>query len=117
MTTENKFKAIERKLDSSDLLSLSITYDYKINTVCLDIIVVKKELRRKGIASKILAEICQLCDDENVLFVLLPSSEFGVSKAILERFYRGFGFTYIGERDYFDRYSVYMKRFPKPPHI
>jgi GNAT superfamily N-acetyltransferase len=52
-----------------------------------------KESRKSGIGSAIMQALCDYADDNGIIVVLSPTSEFGTSKATLMRFYKKFGFV------------------------
>jgi GNAT superfamily N-acetyltransferase len=115
MSNEQAFKQLQKKLNTDKFWSLNFTYYKELNTVELEVIIIDDKHRNKGYAKLAIQEICNLCDELNVVFVLYPSSEFGTPKTFLHRFYRKFGFRYLADRnkDYTDRYKNFMKRFPE----
>ena len=110
MQKSNKFKSLNRKLSTPYFFSLTFHYYPVLNTVELEVIVVKEEYRRQGYGSRAMQAICELCDETEALLVLYPSNEFGTPKSVLNKFYRGFGFRYHRKKDYFDRYRNFLKR-------
>ena len=110
MQKSNRFKALNKKLSTPYFTSLTFHYHFKLNTVELEVIVVKEEYRRQGYGSRAMQAICDLCDETGTLLVLYPSDEFGTSKGVLSKFYRAFGFRYHRKKDYFDRYRNFLKR-------
>lgn len=113
MKIEERFKALQKRLNTQEFDSICFTYLPQCRIVELEIIIVNKNFRRKGIASKAINKICKLCDETETLFVLFPSAEFGIPRKVLVKFYRSFGFYFTGERDFSDRFTIFMKRFPK----
>ena len=110
MTKQGRFRQLQKTIASKHFFSLTFNYYPELNTVELEVIVVRTEHKRQGHASRAMRQICELCDEIGVLFVLYPSNEFGTSKAVLHKFYRGFGFRFQRKKDYFDRYKNFMKR-------
>jgi predicted GNAT family N-acyltransferase len=63
------------------------------NYVVLDLIVIPKELRKMGLATKIMGQLVEAADKNNWPLALTPSNDFGSSTNRLEVFYRRFGFV------------------------
>lgn len=114
MQKSNTFKALNRKLSTKHFYSLTFHYYPVLNTVELEVIVVKEEYRRQGYGSRAMQAICDLCDETETLLVLYPSHEFGTPKSVLNKFYSDFGFRYQRKKDYQDRYRNFLKRNHKP---
>jgi GNAT superfamily N-acetyltransferase len=79
---------LEQKYD----VKLFIYYNKFANTIILSQIVVDKKDRNKGIGTKVMNEICDFADKNNLRIALTPSGDFGGSKTRLISFYKSFGF-------------------------
>lgn len=61
--------------------------------MALDAIVVPKDMRKRGIGTKIMKELVLIATRYNCVFMLSPDDSLGAtSKARLRRFYKRFGF-------------------------
>ena len=73
-------------------IELSIHYSKISNILILSKIIVPKKDRNLGIGSKVMKELCDYCDENNLTIALTPSSDFGGSNSRLISFYKRFGF-------------------------
>lgn len=78
----NKYKA------STDVLNVVENKD----TISLNNIIVKKELRNQGIGTRFINELIQYADAKQKTITLTPTSEYGTKKQ-LTNFYKKFGFV------------------------
>lgn len=85
---ENLMNVLEQKYD----VKLFIYYNKFANTIILSQIIVEKKDRNKGIGTKVMNEICDFADKNNLRIALTPSGDFGGSKSRLISFYKNFGF-------------------------
>ncbi len=85
---EDLMNVLEKKYD----VKLFIYYNKFANTIILSQIVVDKKDRNKGIGTKVMNEICDFADKNNLRIALTPSGDFGGSKTRLISFYKTFGF-------------------------
>jgi GNAT superfamily N-acetyltransferase len=61
--------------------------------ICVGSIIIKdKKDRNKGIGTKVMREICDFADTNNLRVALTPSNDFGGSVTRLKKFYAKFGF-------------------------
>lgn len=86
---ENLMNEIESRYSSVDLF---IYYSKLSHTIILSKIIIDKKDRSKGIGTKVINEICDFADKQNLRIALTPSSDFGGSKSRLIQFYKSFGF-------------------------
>lgn len=71
-------------------LSLQLT---KSNVIIISKIVVNKDSRSEGIGSKVMKEICNYADKNELRIALTPSNDFGGNVNRLKQFYKKFGFV------------------------
>jgi ribosomal protein S18 acetylase RimI-like enzyme len=65
---------------------------YRRKIVTLSIINVAQGYRRQGIGSKVMAELINFADNNKIILVLTPATDYGMSKTALSKFYKSFGF-------------------------
>lgn len=75
----------------------------------LDSIEIKEELQGQGWGSKILKEICDFADQNNLIIVLTPAEK---KTAKLVKWYKSFGFLENKGRNKDFRWSIRMIRYP-----
>jgi len=63
------------------------------NSITLSRIVIKKDLREKGLGKQIMTDLVSYADQHKKTIVLTPSSDFGGNVNRLVQFYKGFGFV------------------------
>lgn len=85
-------KDLMNELESRYNVDLFLYYNKFSNTIILSKISIDKENRSKGIGTKVMDEICDFADNNNLRIALTPSSDFGGSKTRLLDFYKRFGF-------------------------
>lgn len=85
---DDLMNVLEQKYD----VKLFIYYNKFANTIILSQIIVEKKDRNKGIGTKVMNEICNFADKNNLRIALTPSGDFGGSKSRLISFYKNFGF-------------------------
>lgn len=76
-------------------------------------IVVPKKMRNQGIGEGIMMQIHEFADQRGSIISLTPSSDFGGSKAKLERFYKRLGYLKNYGRNKNYEISDSMYRIPK----
>lgn len=102
-------KDFEKYLENKYGIELFISYSKITKFLDLDKIVVNKNERNQGIGSKVMKEICDYCDKNEIIICLTPSSDFGGNVKRLNDFYKKFGFI---KRDSFETKQSLM-RYPK----
>ena len=106
----NGLEAIEKKwAEQTDYLFLHENRD----TVFLDNMVVKEELRDQGIGTKILEDVIAYADARGKTIALTPTSEFGTKKR-LTGWYKRFGFVENKGKNTDFRLRDTMYRLPRP---
>ena len=88
-------ESVKKLMDDLELkynVDLFIYYNKFANTIILSKIVIPKKERSHGTGTKIMDEICDFADKNNLRVALTPSSDFGGSKTRLNSFYRRFEF-------------------------
>lgn len=99
-------------VDRHGLENLSGIYNEEFNNLEILLIRVDKESRREGNASSAMKEILSWADSVGASVTLSPSSDFGSSKAMLTRWYKGLGFKSNAGRKRDHRLMGSMIRMP-----
>ena len=80
-------------LEKNYEVDLWLHYSKISNVIIIGKIVVSKENRGKGIGTKVMEEITDFADNENLRIALTPTKDFGGILTKLNKFYSGFGFV------------------------
>jgi len=83
------------------------------DSIKLSLIVIKENMRERGIGSKIMRDIVTYADSNNKIIVLTPSTDYGSDKQRLIKFYRSFGFLMNRGYNEDPRFSDTMIRYPR----
>ncbi len=106
---KNKTGELESVLENKYGVDLFIYYSIIQNVLVISSITVPKEKRNQGIGTKVMNEICDFADKNNLPIILTPSSDFGGNKKRLIKFYKYFDF--VKNKDY--KYRELMIRHPQ----
>jgi len=87
-----KVENLMNNLESKYPIDLFIYYNKFANTIILSQIVVDQLKRESGVGTKVMKEICDFADENNLRIALTPSPDFGGSKNRLIKFYKSLGF-------------------------
>jgi len=106
-----ELKQIENKYE--EYLEDLTVFERK-DSIEISMIKIKKEYRKQGYAKKIMNDILNYADKKNTVVVLSPEPQNNaISKANLEKFYRGLGFVPNKGKNKDFRYSAAMIREPR----
>lgn len=92
MTVSQFSHYIRKKYKAYVFLAEKKNDAYSRRIVILSILDVSQGYRRRGIGSKVMAELCAFADHNGIILGLSPSAEYGTPRTVLHRFYRSFGF-------------------------
>ena len=115
----NKTKGIFESSSSNLRSSLEKKYGVKLSYSVLgdlmdfDKIIVPKENRGKGVGTKVMREIINWANQNDVIISLTPSGDFGSSVSKLKKFYSGLGFKPNKGRNKDFRTMNTMIKYPK----
>jgi len=84
----------------------------KENGLELNLIRIKPEKRGKGCATKIIKDLIDYADSNNMIIHLTPSKDFGASLDRLTSFYKSFGFVYNKAKNKDFRFKSTMIKYP-----
>lgn len=87
-----KVETLMYDLQKNYEVDLWIQYSKISNVIILGKIVVEKKNRGKGIGSKVMQEITDFADEENLRIALTPTKDFGGIMTKLLNFYNSHGF-------------------------
>lgn len=79
--------------------------------ILLDSILLKESFQEKGVGSNVLKEIVSYADKKGKILVLAINDKYGVSHLHLKRFFRTFGFEYVGLSN--ENPQMLMMRIPQ----
>ncbi len=105
----NKTTSLQHELENKYDVELFIYYSKIQNVLVISSIIIPKEKRNQGIGTKVMNEICDFADKNNLAIILTPSSDFGGNKKRLIKFYKYFNF--VKNKDY--KYRELMIRHPQ----
>jgi len=111
---DHKIKDFRSKLESELGISLDLYYLRNQDAMELSRIVVPKESRKEGVGTKAMEKISNFADENGLITVLSPSTDFGgTSVDRLRKFYSRFGFVRNFGRHKDFRFTQTMIRHPK----
>jgi GNAT superfamily N-acetyltransferase len=79
----------------------------------LSILRISPPFKNKGYGTRIMQDIIDYADDNNIIVTLTPSSDFGSNKNRLTQFYRRFGFVLNRGANKFFQSRDALIRYPK----
>jgi GNAT superfamily N-acetyltransferase len=79
----------------------------------LSIIRITPTFKNKGYGTRIMQDIIDYADSNNIIVTLTPSSDFGSNKNRLTQFYERFGFVLNRGENKFSRSRDALIRYPK----
>jgi len=106
---KNQTIALQHDLENKYDVDLFIYYSSNQDILVISSIIVPKEKRKRGIGRKVMNEICDFADKNNLKILLTPTSDFGGNKQKLIQFYKSLGFK--KNKDY--KYRESMIREPQ----
>lgn len=102
---------IKKKYKELERLNVIIDEDTMITEIKL--IRINKDAQNQGIGSKVMKDLTDLADEHDMVLSLTPEGSFGVSKSVLVKFYKKFGFVdNSGKNKYYEAEGT-MIRQPK----
>jgi len=79
----------------------------------LSIIRINPTFKNKGYGTRIMQDIIEYADDNNIIITLTPSTDFGSNENRLTQFYKRFGFVMNRGNNKFSRSRDALIRYPK----
>ena len=96
-----------------ELERLNVIVDEDTMIAEIKLIRVAKDSQKSGIGSKVMKDITDLADEHDMVLSLTPEGSFGVSKTVLTKFYKKFGFVPNSGRNKYYEANGTMVRTPQ----